>query len=233
MLEIAELEVRYGAVHAVRGASLTVKPGEIVGLIGPNGAGKTSTVQAICGLVPTYAGTITYAGQNLAGLSSAKRVRAGLALVPQGRQVFPNLTVAENLAVGSWIRRPGEQRPKLDDLLAELPALRPKLRQAAGTLSGGEQQMLALARALASRPTCMLLDEPSMGLSPIMVDRVAQAIRALADQRGIAVLVVDQGLGVVRKITSRINVMVSGRVVEQMETTTVGDGRALERAYFG
>jgi branched-chain amino acid transport system ATP-binding protein len=233
MLEIAELEVRYGAVHAVRGASLTVKPGEIVGLIGPNGAGKTSTVQAICGLVPAHAGTITYAGQNLAGLSSAKRVRAGLALVPQGRQVFPNLTVAENLAVGSWIRRPGEQRPKLDDLLAELPALRPKLRQAAGTLSGGEQQMLALARALASRPTCMLLDEPSMGLSPIMVDRVAQAIRALADQRGIAVLVVDQGLGVVRKITSRINVMVSGRVVEQMETTTVGDGRALERAYFG
>jgi branched-chain amino acid transport system ATP-binding protein len=233
MLEISELEVRYGAVHAVRGASLTVKPGEIVGLIGPNGAGKTSTVQAICGLVPTYAGTITYAGQNLAGLSSAKRVRAGLALVPQGRQVFPNLTVAENLAVGSWIRRPGEQRPKLEDLLAELPALRPKLRQAAGTLSGGEQQMLALARALASRPTCMLLDEPSMGLSPIMVDRVAQAIRALADQRGIAVLVVDQGLGVVRKITSRINVMVGGRVVEQMETTTVGDGRALERAYFG
>jgi branched-chain amino acid transport system ATP-binding protein len=233
MLEVAELEVRYGAVHAVRGASLVVNPGEIVGLIGPNGAGKTSTVQAVCGLVPAQAGTVSYLGRDLAGMSSARRVRAGLALVPQGREVFPNLSVAENLAVGSWIRRPGEPRPKSEELLAEFPALAGRLRQSAGTLSGGEQQMLALARALASRPSCMLLDEPSMGLSPIMVDRVAQAIRALADERRIAVLVVDQGLGVVRKITSRIYVMVHGRVVEHLETSTVGDGRALERAYFG
>jgi branched-chain amino acid transport system ATP-binding protein len=233
MLEVTELEVRYGAVHAVRGASLVVKPGEIVGLIGPNGAGKTSTVQAICGLVPAQAGTVTYGGQNLAGMSSARRVRAGLALVPQGREVFPNLSVAENLTVGSWIRRPGGPRPKSDELLAEFPALRVRLHQSAGTLSGGEQQMLALARAVASRPSCMLLDEPSMGLSPIMVDRVAQAIRVLAEQRDIAVLVVDQGLGVVRKITSRIYVMVHGRVVEHVETNTVGDGRGLERAYFG
>jgi branched-chain amino acid transport system ATP-binding protein len=233
MLEVTELEVRYGAVHAVRGASLVVKPGEIVGLIGPNGAGKTSTVQAICGLVPTHAGTVTYAGRNLAGMSSARRVRAGLALVPQGREVFPNLSVAENLTVGSWIRRPGEPRPKSDELLAEFPALQGRLHQSAGTLSGGEQQMLALARAVASRPSCMLLDEPSMGLSPIMVDRVAQAIRVLAEQRDMAVLVVDQGLGIVRKITSRIYVMVHGRLVEHLETRTVGDGRALERAYFG
>jgi branched-chain amino acid transport system ATP-binding protein len=232
MLAVEGLVVEYGPVRAVRGASLHVETGEVVGLIGANGAGKTSTLQAVLGLVPAAAGTVTLDGQPLNRLASSGRMKAGLALVPQGRQMFGGLSVADNLRAGGWIRRPGP-RPTVEELLADFPALTGKLRQQAGTLSGGEQQMLALARALAGRPTCLLLDEPSMGLSPLLIDRVAGAIKDLAAQRGITMLIVDQGLGIVRKTASRVYVMAHGQIVDEVGADELDEGRAVERAYFG
>jgi branched-chain amino acid transport system ATP-binding protein len=229
MLELDALRVSYGPVQAVRGASLTVGTGEVVGLVGANGAGKTSTLNAILGLVPITAGQIKLDGRELGPIPTPGRINAGLALVPQGRQLFGGLSVADNLRVGSWLRR-GKIDPL--ELLRDFPGLHSRLRQAAGTLSGGEQQMVAIARAMASQPTCLLLDEPSMGLSPIVIDRVADAIGELVRERGLTVLLVDQGVGMVARLADRAYVMVHGEIADELDAEAL-KSRAIERAYFG
>jgi branched-chain amino acid transport system ATP-binding protein len=229
MLELDALRVSYGPVQAVRGASLTVGTGEVVGLVGANGGGKTSTLNAILGLVPITSGRIRLDGRELGSLATPARINAGLALVPQGRQLFGGLSVADNLRAGSWLR-PGKTDPL--ELLRDFPALHSRLRQAAGTLSGGEQQMVAIARAMASQPTCLLLDEPSMGLSPIVIDRVADAIAVLVRERGLTVLLVDQGVGMVARLANRAYVMVHGEIADELDAVAL-TSRAVERAYFG
>jgi branched-chain amino acid transport system ATP-binding protein len=229
MLDVEDLRVSYGPVQAVRGVSLRVGTGEVVGLIGPNGAGKTSTLNAILGLVAASAARLELDGRPLAGLNPPGRIKAGLALVPQGRQLFGGLSVADNLRAGSWLR--GARANPLE-LLRDFPALQSRLKQQAATLSGGEQQMVALARALASEPSCMLLDEPSMGLSPIMIDRVADAISTLVRERELTVLLVDQGVGLVARLATRGYVMVHGEITDELDAEALR-GRAVERAYFG
>jgi branched-chain amino acid transport system ATP-binding protein len=229
MLDVEGLRVDYGPVPAVLGISLRVESGQIVGLIGANGAGKTSSLAAIMGLLPVQGGRISLDGQPLDSLRTAGRVRRGLALVPQGRQMFAGLSVADNLRAGAWIRGP---RAGVD-VLAGFPELRDKLRRQAGTLSGGEQQLLALARALVSEPSWLLLDEPSMGLAPIVIDRVADAIARLAAERGLGVLIADQGLGLVRRIADRVYLMAHGRINHDLDRSAIDDTDAVARAYFG
>jgi branched-chain amino acid transport system ATP-binding protein len=228
MLEVSDLRVAYGPVPAVRGVSLHVGAGEVVGLIGPNGAGKTTTLNAILGLVPAT-GQITWDGQQLGPLSPPARIKAGLALVPQGRQMFGRLSVADNLRAGGWLNK---RRRDPVEFLADFPALQGKLDQPAATLSGGEQQMVALARALASDPSGLLLDEPSMGLSPIMIDRVAETIARLVREHNLTVLLVDQGVGLVARLATRGYVMVHGEIADELDAAALR-GRAVERAYFG
>jgi branched-chain amino acid transport system ATP-binding protein len=236
MLEVEDLRVSYGAVAAVRGISLHVDAGEVVGLIGPNGAGKTSTLEAILGLTAAggvATGTITLDGHALTRRATPARMRAGIALVPQGRELFGGLSVADNLRAGAWLRPRSAPRRDPLELLRDFPALHGKLRQQAATLSGGEQQMLALARGLAGDPTCVLLDEPSMGLSPIVIDQIANLISELVRERGLTVLVVDQGVGMVRRLATRGYVMVHGVIVDELDGAALGGGHALEQAYFG
>jgi branched-chain amino acid transport system ATP-binding protein len=232
MLEVRNLQVRYGAVTAVHGVSLDVAAGEVVGLVGPNGAGKSSTALAIVGLIRPSAGSINFDGRALGSMSTAGRVQAGLVLVPQGRQLFPNLSVMDNLRAGAWRVHKELDRTDVAGLLSSFPALQSRMSQPAGTLSGGEQQMLALARALASRPSFIVLDEPSMGLSPIMVDRVAEIVRQLVKDRNVTLLIVDQGLGLVRKVASRVLVMSHGLIVGQQDASDLRDTAALQAMYF-
>jgi branched-chain amino acid transport system ATP-binding protein len=231
-LRVQGLRVDYGPVQAVRDLALHVERGEVVGLIGPNGAGKTSTLAAIMGMVGQCSGRIELQGRPLARLRTPARVRAGLALVPQGRQVFGGLSVADNLRAGSWLR-PARERVSPSDAVAAFPELQGKLRQQAATLSGGEQQLLVLARALVSDPRWLLLDEPSMGLAPIVIDRIAEAIGQLAADRSIGVLIVDQGLGLVRRIADRIYLMAQGTINDELDRSVVDDTDAVARAYFG
>jgi branched-chain amino acid transport system ATP-binding protein len=230
MLTVEGLEVSYGPVRAVHGISLQVASGEVVGLIGANGAGKTSTLNAIVGLVPAPRATITLDGRQLHPLATPARLRAGLALVPQGRQLFGGLSVADNLRAGSWLRARREQPI---ELLRDFPSLHGRLRQQAGTLSGGEAQMLAIARGLASEPSCLLLDEPSMGLSPIVIERVAETLDTLVRERGLTVLIVDQGLGIIARLANRAYVLVHGEIADELDRAALTDRRAVERAYFG
>jgi len=232
MLEVRDLQVRYGAVTAVHGVSLDVAAGDVVGLVGPNGAGKSSTALAIVGLVNPSAGSINFDGRVLGSMSTAGRVQAGLVLVPQGRQLFPNLSVMDNLRAGAWRVHKELGRTDVAELLSSFPAIQSRLSQPAGTLSGGEQQMLALARALASRPRFIVLDEPSMGLSPIMVDRVADIVRQLVKDRNVTLLIVDQGIGLVRKVASRVLVMSHGLIVGQQDASELRDTAAIQAMYF-
>jgi branched-chain amino acid transport system ATP-binding protein len=231
MLEVNDLRVAYGPVQAVRGATLRIATGEVVGLIGANGAGKTSTLNALLGLVAAT-GSIRLDGDELARLGPPARIRAGLALVPQGRELFGGLSVADNLRAGGWLRPGRRSRADPRELLRDFPALHSRLRQPAATLSGGEQQMVAIARALASEPTCLLLDEPSMGLSPIVIDRVADAIAELVRERQLTVLLVDQGVGMVARLANRGYVMAHGAIVDELDAAAL-QSRAVERAYFG
>ncbi len=211
LLAIKGLEVRYGGIQAVKGVDLTVDEGELVCLIGANGAGKSSTLKAICGLHAPHAGTIHYAGERLDGVPVHERPRRGLVMVPEGRGVFPQLTVEENLAMGAYARRDDEVAADIDRQYASFPRLRERRAQTAGTLSGGEQQMLALARALMARPRLLLLDEPSMGLAPMMVAKIFEIVREIAAQ-GLTILLVEQNARLALEIASRGYVMESGSI---------------------
>jgi branched-chain amino acid transport system ATP-binding protein len=212
LLEIKGLEVRYGGIRAVKGIDLTVDEGELVCLIGANGAGKTSALKSICGLLPAAQGTVTYAGKSITGAPSFRLVREGLVLVPEGRGIFGQLTVAENLAMGAFARDDrAEVNRDLERALALFPRLAERSNQSAGTLSGGEQQMLALGRALMSKPKLLLLDEPSMGLAPLMVVKIFEVVRRIASE-GVTILLVEQNARLALEAASRGYVMESGAI---------------------
>ncbi len=212
LLEVKGLQVHYGGIQAVKGIDLDVHEGELVTLIGANGAGKTSTLNALSGLLKPAAGSITFAGQPLAGMPVHQLITAGLALVPEGRGVFPRLTVAENLAMGAYVRADqAEVRKDLDRMFGLFERLHERRDQKAGTLSGGEQQMLAIGRALMGRPRMLLLDEPSMGLAPLMVQKIIAVIRQVAAE-GMTVLLVEQNARLALQAAQRAYVMEGGRI---------------------
>jgi branched-chain amino acid transport system ATP-binding protein len=231
LLEVKGLEVRYGGIRAVKGIDLAVGEGELVCLIGANGAGKTSTLKAICGL-HARGGRVVYAGEPLEGLPVYELPRRGMVMVPEGRGVFPQLTVEENLAMGAFARRDADVKEDVERQYASFPRLKERRGQTAGTLSGGEQQMLALARALMSRPRLLLLDEPSMGLAPLMVAKIFDIVREIA-ARGVTILLVEQNARRALELAQRGYVMESGAI------TLADDARALlanpkvREAYLG
>ena len=212
LLELKQLEVAYGGIQAVKGIDLHVDKGELVCLIGANGAGKTTTLKGITGLQPVKAGTIRYAGENVTGRPAFQLVRRGLAMVPEGRGVFGALTIEENLAMGAYIRndRDGDQGTTSSACSSSFPRLKERRRQTAGTLSGGEQQMLAMGRALMSRPKLLLLDEPSMGLAPLMVQKVFETVLTVSGE-GVTILLIEQNAKLALEVSHRGYVMESGR----------------------
>jgi branched-chain amino acid transport system ATP-binding protein len=232
LLEVRGLEVRYGGIRAVKGVDLEVNEGELVCLIGANGAGKSSTLKAICGLVPTRLGHVRYAGEDLSGLPVHELPRRGLVLVPEGRGIFPQLTVAENLAMGAYARRDGEVAADLERMHQTFPRLLERRTQTAGTLSGGEQQMLAIARALMSRPKLLLLDEPSMGLAPMLVAKILEIVREIARQ-GVTTLLVEQNAKLALEIAGRGYVMESGAISLAADAKSLLDDPRVREAYLG
>ena len=232
LLELRALEVRYGGIRAVRGIDLAVGAGELVCLIGGNGAGKTSTLKAISGLLPLAAGSLRYDGEEIADLPVHERPRRGLVMVPEGRGIFAQLTVAENLAMGAYARRDREIQADLERQYETFPRLAERRSQVAGTLSGGEQQMLAMARALMARPRLLLLDEPSMGLAPLMVMRIFEVVRTIARQ-GVTILLVEQNARLALEVAARGYVMESGAITLAGDAKSLlGDARVRE-AYLG
>ncbi len=233
LLEVKGLEVRYGGIRAVKAIDLTVDEGELVCLIGANGAGKTSALKAICGLLPSTAGTVTYAGKPITGAPSFRLVREGLVLVPEGRGIFGQLSVAENLAMGAFARNDGAQvKRDLDRTLALFPRLAERSTQSAGTLSGGEQQMLALGRALMSKPRLLLLDEPSMGLAPLMVAKIFEVVRRIACE-GVTILLVEQNARLALEAASRGYVMESGSITLAGDASELLADPRVREAYLG
>ncbi|HSN21899.1 MAG TPA: ABC transporter ATP-binding protein [Usitatibacter sp.] len=233
LLALERLEVSYGGIRAVKGIDVTVESGETVCLIGANGAGKTTTLRAITGLARAAGGRVRYAGEDIGRLRVHEIARRGLAMVPEGRGVFPQLTIEENLAMGAYARRDrAAVRADLDHAFELFPRLAERRRQTAGTLSGGEQQMLAIARALMSRPKLLLLDEPSMGLAPLMVERIFEVIRAIAAE-GVTLLLVEQNARLALESSHRGYVLEGGLVtLSGPASSLLGDPRVRE-AYLG
>jgi branched-chain amino acid transport system ATP-binding protein len=233
LLEVKGLKVAYGGINAVKGIDLTVRAGELVTLIGANGAGKTSTLKALAGLLKPASGRIHYNGDDITARPAHELVRRGLALVPEGRGVFGRLTVEENLAMGAYSRRDTARVPAdFERVYARLPRLAERRRQLAGTLSGGEQQMLAIGRALMSRPKLLLLDEPSMGLAPLMVQHVFETIRAIAAE-GATLLLVEQNAKLALETCHRGYVMESGAIATADTAQRLLADPQVRQAYLG
>jgi branched-chain amino acid transport system ATP-binding protein len=232
-LSVEDLKVSYGDIHAVKGISFEVLEGEVFTLIGANGAGKTSTLRAISGLL-RHSGRVRFGGRELDGVAPDRIVAMGMAHVPEGRGIFGNLTVTENLRLGAWVRtdRPGVARD-MERVFGLLPRLRERRDQAAGTLSGGEQQMLSIGRGLASSPRVLMLDEPSMGLAPTIADQIFERIEKLHREAKITILLVEQRVAEALESCDRGYVLASGRVVlEGVHDTLIRDER-VKRAYLG
>ena len=233
LLEVRDLRVSYGGINAVKGIDLAVAAGEMVCLIGANGAGKTSTLKAIAGLLPVARDSVRFQGERVGGLKAFQLVRRGLALVPEGRGVFPQLSVSENLAMGAYIRDDGKAiRADLEHIFALFPRLKERRKQSAGTLSGGEQQMLAIGRALMSRPRLLLLDEPSMGLAPLVVARIFEIIHEIARQ-GVTVLVVEQNARLALQACDTGYVMESGLITLHDTAAALLASNQGRKAYLG
>ena len=233
LLELAQVEIAYGGIQAVKGIDIVVGDGELVCLIGANGAGKTTTLKAICGLLPVKHGTIRYAGEDITGRPPYTLVRRGLSLVPEGRGMFGALTIDENLAMGAYARSDREAiRGDVERVFALFPRLKERRRQTAGTLSGGEQQMLAIARAMMSRPRLLLLDEPSMGLAPLMVQKVFETILAVASE-GVTILLVEQNAKLALDVSDRGYVMESGEVTLAGRAADLLHDPKVRAAYLG
>jgi branched-chain amino acid transport system ATP-binding protein len=231
-LVIRNLAVRYGQVAAVKGIDVEVGDGEAVALIGSNGAGKSSLLRAISGMIESSVDHASYRGQDIAGRPSFEIAAAGIAHVPEGRRLFPRMTVEENLRLGAFSRRDADVESDLGRQLELFPRLEERLAQDAGTLSGGEQQMVAIARALMSRPSLLLLDEPSLGLSPLMVETVFNAVAAI-HRAGTAVLVIEQNATKALELTSRGYVMSSGVVVKHGASTDLRNDESVREIYLG
>ncbi len=231
LLRVDGIEVAYGQVPAVRGASLEVRPGEIVALIGSNGAGKTTTLRAISGLLPIRRGLIEFEGDRLDGLSSSKVVGRGIAHVPEGRQLFPTMTVLENLELGAGAAR-ALKAESLEWVFELFPRLRERRRQLAGTLSGGEQQMVAIGRGLMARPKLLMLDEPSLGLAPVVVRAIFDNLVEI-NRRGMAILLVEQNVLRALQLSHRGYVLENGQIVlDGLRDTLLADGH-IKQAYLG
>ena len=233
LLEIRHLTVSYGGIKAVKGIDMEIESGELVCLIGANGAGKATTLKAISGLIQPSQGAIHYRGKSITHHPTHEIVRQGLALVPEGRGVFSRMTVAENLDMGAYARtdKP-EIKSDLDRIYSLFPRLHERRQQQAGTLSGGEQQMLAIGRALMSKPTLLLLDEPSMGLAPIMVQKIFETISAISKQ-GITILLVEQNANLALEISHRGYVMESGTITLQDSAHHLRENPQVKAAYLG
>ena len=233
LLELKKLEVAYGGIHAVKGIDLEIGEGELVCLIGANGAGKTTTLKGICGLLPVKAGRIFYGGADITGKPAFQLVRRGLAMVPEGRGVFGALTIEENLAMGAYIRSDADGiKADIERVYHLFPRLRERRRQTAGTMSGGEQQMLAMGRAMMSRPKLLLLDEPSMGLAPILVDRIYETVREI-NKQGTTILLVEQNANYALDVSSHGYVLETGKVVLADKSEALRENPEVQNAYLG
>lgn len=233
MLKIDNLNVFYGPIHALKGISLEVNEGEIVTLIGSNGAGKSTTLSAITGLVKASSGTITFNGKNITNLPPYKIVKMGISLSPEGREVFPALTVEENLTLGAYTRNNHNEIREIFERVYNLfPRLRERIKQAAGTLSGGEQQMLAIGRALMSKPKLLLLDEPSMGLAPNLVLLIFELIESISKQ-GTTILLIEQNANMALSIADRAYVLETGRIAFSGDAASLADDPRIRKAYLG
>jgi branched-chain amino acid transport system ATP-binding protein len=233
MLKVKGLQVSYGGIHAVKGVDLEVGQGELVTLIGANGAGKTTTMKAITGLKPYSAGDIEYMGKSIKGVPSHELLKRGLAMVPEGRGIFARMSILENMQMGAYLRNDKDEIDKdTDRMFGFFPRLKERASQYAGTLSGGEQQMLAMARALLSRPKLLLLDEPSMGLSPIMVEKIFEVVREISGE-GLTVLLVEQNARLALQAANRGYVMDSGLVTMSGDAKTMLDDPKVRAAYLG
>jgi branched-chain amino acid transport system ATP-binding protein len=232
LLEVADIRTHYGAIEALKGVSLVVEEGEVVTLIGSNGAGKSTTLRSISGLTPASSGRITFAGQDITRVPAHEIVSYGIALSPEGRHCFPRMTVRENLDLGAHHRRDGEVPGDLDRVFELFPRLHEREKQKAGTMSGGEQQMLAIGRALMARPRLLMLDEPSMGIAPILVQRIYETIGEI-NRDGVTILLVEQNANYALDVSARGYVLETGRVVLANDSAQLRDDPEVQRAYLG
>jgi branched-chain amino acid transport system ATP-binding protein len=231
MLEVKDLIISYGKARALKGVSLEVGDGEIVALIGNNGAGKTTLLNAISGLLKPEAGEITFESRKITHAASESIVKAGIIHVPEGRQIFPNLTVRENIRMGAFVRK-GDLSAEMDRVFALFPRLKERINQPGGTLSGGEQQMLALARGIMARPKLLMLDEPSLGLAPVLVDSIYEAIQEI-HRLGTPVLLVEQNAFIALNTANRAYVLETGRIVLAGTCTSLLASAEVQKAYLG
>ncbi|MDR0487888.1 MAG: ABC transporter ATP-binding protein [Propionibacteriaceae bacterium] len=232
MLEIRDLNVHYGGIHALKGISLTVEAGEIVTLIGANGAGKSTTLSTISGLKKPTSGQVLVEGEDITTMRAQARVKMGLCQVPEGRRVFAEMTVLENLELGGYHRRPRERTADFDLVYDRFPVLASRRRQLAGTLSGGEQQMLAIGRAMMAHPRILLLDEPSMGLAPLLVQEIFDIIQSI-NEAGTTILLVEQNAHKALQIADRAYVMETGKIVASGPSAELSATDEIKRAYLG
>jgi branched-chain amino acid transport system ATP-binding protein len=232
MLKVNDINVYYGAIHAIKGVSFEVNDGEIVTLIGANGAGKTTILNTVSGLLHSKTGSIEFMEQSMAGVPAHKIISKGLALVPEGRRVFLQMTVEENLEMGGYTQPPASIAPGLERVYEQFPRLKERRRQIAGTLSGGEQQMLAMGRALMSAPKLLMLDEPSMGLAPILVDQIFEIIQSL-HKAGTTILLVEQNAQMALSVADRGYVLETGKIVSTGTGAALLNDEAVKKAYLG
>ena len=233
MLEIKDINVYYGAIHAIKGISLTVNKGEIVTLIGANGAGKSTTLRTISGLLKPKTGSIEFMGKNIAAMPAHQIVKEGISQVPEGRRIFAEMTVVENLELGAFIRTDKEAvEEDMQMVFRRFPRLEERREQLAGTLSGGEQQMLAMGRALMSRPKLLLLDEPSMGLAPLLIKEIFSIIQDI-NQTGTTVLLVEQNANMALSIANRAYVLETGRITLSGDAQKLAASEEVRKAYLG
>ena len=233
LLRLQELKIAYGGIQAVKGIALELHAGETVCLIGANGAGKTTTLNAIAGVLPIAGGDIHYKGERINALPAHRRLRTGIALVPEGRGIFTRLTVEENLRMGAYTRKDTAAiEADLERVYTMLPRIKERLPQVAGTLSGGEQQMVAIGRALLSRPRLLLLDEPSMGLAPLIVEKIFEVVQSVA-REGVTILLVEQNANLAMHMAHRVYLIETGRIVASGSAEELSADDSIRKAYLG
>ena len=233
ILEVNDLNVYYEAIHAIKNISFEIKKGEIVTLIGANGAGKTSTLHAVSGLLPLKSGEVSLNGVNITGMEAHKLVTKGMAHVPEGRRIFTELTVLENLEMGAYTRNDKDGiKDDLEKMFVLFPRLAERKKQLAGTMSGGEQQMLAIARALMSKPTILLMDEPSMGLAPLLVQEIFKIIERINKEEGVTILLVEQNAHMALSVANRAYVLETGEIIKEGAGQDLLDDPDIKKAYL-
>ena len=232
LLEVDDIQTFYGNIQALKGVSLTVEEGEIVTLIGSNGAGKSTTLRSISGLTPARTGTIRFDGEDITALAPQEIVKRKVAQAPEGRRCFPRMTVRENLELGAYLRKDSEIQQDMRRIFELFPRLEERERQKAGTMSGGEQQMLAIGRALMARPRLLLLDEPSMGIAPILVERIYETLAEI-NKQGTTILLVEQNANFALGVSQRGYVLETGKVALTNESSKLREDPEVQRAYLG